>query len=57
MRQLSIQVTIYKSKPLMVKVRPSTQSLMTHTEQQTIKGPKIDFFKEIGTSYIEDCYL
>ena len=30
MRQLSIQVTIYKSKPLKVKVWPSTQSLGSH---------------------------
>ena len=30
MRQLSIQVTIYKGKPLQVKVRSSTRSLCSH---------------------------
>ena len=46
MRQLSIQITIHKSKPLHVNVRPSTRSpRLAHTEQQAIKGFRITSVK------------
>ena len=50
MRQLSIQVTICKSKPLKVKLRSST--VLVHTEQQAIKGPKMTSGKPLKKSII-----
>ena len=41
MRQLSIQVTICKSKPNSLKYGLQ-HGAVAHTEQQAIKGPKTD---------------
>ena len=40
MRQHSIQVTIYKSKPLSWSRYGFQRRVLAHTEQQAIKGPK-----------------
>ena len=51
MRQLSIQITIYKSKPVKVNVRPSTRSLGSYRTQKAIKGPNITSVKPFKREY------